>query len=143
MNTSQLEPTLEHKMLCIRMRLAASRMLMGGKEMFARAREMYKSNGIGAFVVIFASVPHMTEAIQTSQFDVHYFSLEQVVGMNYKHGEEMVCKYDPVQEFVLLVGVQLAPTVFSYTGCVAPKNIDEVLRRGLLVPPEFLVPPTL
>ncbi len=129
-----LPPELQKQMVCLRMRYVAANVLMKSRAIFEKSREYYKSQGIGAFVIIFNSATEMEDAVETSRFNLEYVALQRVAMMNYKHGFDLVCRYDPTHSFVLLFGLQTHPNTFSFVSCIAPQNVDEQIRMGLLSP---------
>lgn len=125
---------LQKQMLCLRMRYVAANVLMQSRRMFEQAHDFYKRSGLGAYVIIFNSAQDMEESVQASQYNLEYVPLERVALMNYKHGLDLVCRYDPSVSFVLLFGLQTQPHSFSFVSCIAPKHVDDQIRMGLLTP---------
>lgn len=136
-------PSLEHKLLCIRMRLAASQILIDGRMLFDRAVVQYKQVGLGAMVVLFESPVHMNECVDASRFEMEYWPFERVTSLNYTYGSHLVSTYDPTTHFVLLLGVRNpGQPSYSFISATAPRDIADRLRSELMAPPT-LFPPDL
>ena len=135
-------PSLDHKLLVVRMRLAATQILIDGRNLFERASALYKTVGIGAMVIIFDDEPHMRRCMDESKFELEYWPLERVSGLNYQYGTHLTVSYDPVTHFVLLCGMRNpGPTTsFSFISAIAPPNIADHLRFDMMAPPSFLSP---
>ena len=126
------EPELEKKMICLRMRYVAANVLLQSRTMFDQAHQFYRRNGLGAFVIIFESPRDMEEAVEASKYNLEYVPLARVAMMNYKHGTDLVCRYDPADSFVLLFGLQTHFNTYSFVSCIAPQHMDDQIRMGLL-----------
>jgi hypothetical protein len=134
--------SLDNKLLCIRMRLAATQMLIDGAGLFQRASVMYKQVGLGAMVALFDSEAHMRQCMDDSRFELEYWPLERVGALNYPYGTQLTVTYNPAHTFVLLCGIRNPgpQTSYSFISAIAPPDIADRLRSELLAPPTYLPP---
>jgi hypothetical protein len=98
--------------------------LLQSRELSDRAKEYYKSQGIGAFLVMFPSI----EALDNHPpLSATYLTLSDLSKLRYTYGCELVEAYDPAQSFVFIVGVQTVRHGTLFGGCVATEDLGDKL----------------
>lgn len=100
--------------------------LLQSQELFERARDYYKTQGIGAYLVMFPSIQALENAPPIS---ATYLTLNDMSKLRYTYGCELIDAYDPKTSFVFVVGVTTVNHGTLFGGCVASGDLGEKLTE--------------
>jgi hypothetical protein len=110
----------------------STQFLLNSRQMFARAFAEYKRLGLGAFYIQYPSLDHLRA---NGTVDVMYSDLCRLMMLNYPHACNLVRTYNPLNSFVLVVGVQIKHPSNVFSSCVvtsdAELRVNENVRRSL------------
>ena len=104
--------------------------LMNSKELAARARQEYETRGLGAFFVRFVNTDELCGKQHSMR--VQYVEAVALTKLNYSYGLQLVQTYNPVDSFVLMIGVNTSVQDTTYASCIVDRNTEDHIRDRVM-----------
>lgn len=104
--------------------------LMNSKELKQRAKMEFETRGLGAFLVRFANLEELC-SVQRS-LRLQYVDAVSLTRLNYPEALKLVQAYDPLDSFVLMIGVNTSPNDTTYASCIVDSNTEDRIRDRVM-----------
>jgi hypothetical protein len=132
LSTIPLEVVLQQQDITKLMSERSSQFLLNSRSTFARAFAEYKRIGLGAFYLHYPSLEMLRSS---APVDVMYSDLCRLMMLNYPQACNLVRTYNPLNSFVVVVGVQIKTPSNVFSSCIitadAELRVNENVRRSL------------
>ncbi len=127
-----LEVVVQQEEITKLMSERSTQFLLNSRRMFSRAFAEYKRLGLGAFYIQYPSLDMLRS---NASVDIMYSDLCRLMLLNYPHACNLVRTYNPLNSFVVVVGVQIKTPSNVFSSCIiaadAEVRISDNVRRSL------------